>query len=110
MSCGGMLQSTIQAPVVHTVTVFRLVPALHALPASLHHLAKMKHLSNLSCRPQKLPFLSRSRCAGRGKPLTLVLMDVEGSVELWQWNAAAMAEARKLHDAILHSRLRHFHG
>ena len=49
-------------------------------------------------------------CAGKGQPVTLVQTGVEGSAELWQWGAAAMTEARKLHDAILHARLRHFHG
>ena len=42
--------------------------------------------------------------------MTLVLTDVEGSTELWEWNPDAMMEAQKLHDAILRSRLRHFHG
>ena len=49
-------------------------------------------------------------CAGKGQPVTLVQTGVEGSAELWQWDAAAMTEARKIHDAILHARLRHFHG
>ena len=43
-------------------------------------------------------------------PVTLVLTDVEGSTELWEWNPDAMMEAQKMHDAILRSRLRHFHG
>ena len=42
--------------------------------------------------------------------MTLVLTDVEGSTELWEWNPDAMMEAQKMHDAILRSRLRHFHG
>ena len=48
--------------------------------------------------------------AGKGQPLTLVLTDVEGGAELWEWDPAVMAEARKLHDAVLRSRLRRFHG
>ena len=52
-----------------------------------------------------------SMCAGQGKPLTLVLTDVEGSTELWETvNSEAMMEAQRMHDAILRSRLGHHHG
>ena len=42
--------------------------------------------------------------------MTLVRTRVEGASELWAWSSQAMAEARRIHDGILRSRLRHFHG
>ena len=49
-------------------------------------------------------------CAGRGKPVTLVCTDVEGSTELWEWDKAAMDEAQALHDRIMRSQLSNFCG
>ena len=40
----------------------------------------------------------------------MVLTDIEGSAALWACNSAAMAESRRLHDAILRSLLRQFKG
>ena len=43
--------------------------------------------------------------------MTLVRTGVEGAADLWEsLDAGVMAEARVMHDGILRSRLRHFHG
>ena len=43
--------------------------------------------------------------------MTLVRTSVEGASELGEsLGSGAMAEARMIHDGILRSRLRHFHG
>ena len=49
-------------------------------------------------------------CAGEGKPATLVLTDIEGSTELWEWDAGSMMLAVSLHDRILRSQLSRFNG
>ena len=50
------------------------------------------------------------RHAGEGKPATLVLTDIEGSTELWEWDASVMMEAQALHDRIIRSQLAQFCG
>ena len=40
----------------------------------------------------------------------MVLTRVEGSEQLWAWDPAVMADAQRLHDAVLHARLRHWRG
>ena len=92
----------------------------HIIPACLLHTvtkgciscvpdAKAWGRQQATHSPQLLPLILLNG-AGKGRPLTLVLTEVEGSTELWHWDSAAMAEARKVHDAILHSRLRQHHG
>ena len=44
--------------------------------------------------------------AEEGKALTLVLTDVEGSTELWEWDHAAMMEAIRVHDCLMRAHLR----
>ena len=44
-------------------------------------------------------------CAGLNKPLTLVMTDVEGSTELWEWDRVVMMEAITLHDRIMRANL-----
>ena len=48
--------------------------------------------------------------AGEGKPATLVLTDIEGSTELWEWDSDAMMEALNLHDRIIRSQLAQYCG
>ena len=48
--------------------------------------------------------------AGIGKPVTLVLTDVEGSTALWEWNHAATDEAINVHDHVMRSLLTKYHG
>ena len=43
--------------------------------------------------------------AGLNKPLTLVMTDVEGSTELWEWDRVVMMEAITLHDRIMRASL-----
>ena len=48
--------------------------------------------------------------AGEGKPATLVLTDIEGSTELWEWDAVTMMTAINLHDRIIRTQLAQYHG
>ena len=48
--------------------------------------------------------------AGEGRPTTLVLTDVESSTELWEWDRVSMMEAIAIHDRIMRSNLRRYHG
>ena len=52
----------------------------------------------------------RRRDAGEGKPLTLVMTDVEGSTELWEWDRASMMDAVNIHDTVMRSLLPRFCG
>ena len=49
-------------------------------------------------------------CAGEGQPMSLVVTDVEGSTELWEWNHNVMMQGQALHDQIMRKHLRKFHG
>ena len=49
-------------------------------------------------------------CSGKGKPVTLVSTDVEGSTELWEWDTHSMVDAFSLHDRILRSQLARHYG
>ena len=48
--------------------------------------------------------------AAVGKPLTLVMTDVEGSTELWEWDRLTMMEAITLHDRLMRAQLSKFFG
>lgn len=48
--------------------------------------------------------------AAKGKPVTLVSTDVEGSTELWEWDKKAMDDAQAIHDRIIRSELKKFCG
>ena len=41
---------------------------------------------------------------------TLVLTDVQGSTELWEWDEGVMNDAQSLHDRIIRSRITEFFG
>ena len=45
-----------------------------------------------------------------GKDVTLVLTDVEGSTELWEWDADVTSAAIALHDRLLRSYMGRFYG
>ena len=45
-----------------------------------------------------------------GKEVTLVLTDVEGSTELWEWDADVASAAIALHDRLLRSYISRFYG
>jgi hypothetical protein len=46
----------------------------------------------------------------QGKEVTLVLTDVEGSTELWEWDADVASAAIALHDRLLRSYISRFYG
>ena len=43
----------------------------------------------------------KRRPPGPGQDVTLVLTDVQGSTELWEWDTEVAAEAFALHDRVL---------
>ncbi|KAK9800253.1 hypothetical protein WJX73_007523 [Symbiochloris irregularis] len=45
-----------------------------------------------------------------GEPLTLVMTDVEGSTELWEWDQAIILQAQAMHEKILRKLARKYHG
>lgn len=47
---------------------------------------------------------------GPGKPVTLVLTDVQGSTELWEWDTELATEGLMLHDKVLRAYLARFFG
>ena len=62
--------------------------------------AQSRHLMQLTWADAGAP------AAEEGKALTLVLTDVEGSTELWEWDHAAMMEAIQMHDCLMRAHLR----
>lgn len=69
------------------------------------HVIKSRHA------PGSIPPSKARIATGHASPhVTMVMTDVEGSTELWEWNAAAMAAAIATHDAFMRRTLQRAYG
>ena len=75
------------------------------LPGSLQKIQLHTRTPGVNLPPRQQAEGTSARGAGLNKPLTLVMTDVEGSTELWEWDRVVMMEAITLHDRIMRASL-----
>ncbi|KAK9791166.1 hypothetical protein WJX73_003369 [Symbiochloris irregularis] len=94
----------------HLALILPLVAGLFVAAACATALYVRRYPPACLSRALQTGKISKNYPPGEGKPATLVLTDIEGSTELWEWDSSAMMIASGLHDRILRSHLAEFNG